>query len=495
MTLTPLITAAEVFPELERLVASAEKEVFLSFRIFDPETKLRDPELRERGLDTWLDLLSWVARRGVTIRLLITDFDPLFASSLHRLSWRSASQVADRVEGDVHVICAPHGQRLGWLWMVPLWMKVREKLNKLRSDDPQRLTPPQRRTLETRPVLRPVSIHQKCAVIDNARCLIGGLDLNERRWDDPDHTGDAEETWHDVSARVDGPFAETLRPHLVDTWNAAVESGASALAGQAQKLDAGPRSQGTSDLRLLRTMSAPSTGPAAFGPKPRYTENEDVMIRLIGEAEDHIYIESQFLRHRPIVTALTEAAERAEDLQLILILPPEPERILFGKDDGWDARHAHALQVQAIDALQDAYGSRVAVISPGQKERADPDFDGDLHGAGPIYVHAKVMLIDDRVGVIGSANLNGRSLRWDTEASVLFRDADTVRALRERLATTWLGPFGADRDVTRAETWRDAAAANKDAPPEERESFVIAYPLERARAFSRYLPILPANMF
>ena len=46
MTLTSLITAAEGFPALERLAASAREELVMSFRIFEPKTRLRSPELR-----------------------------------------------------------------------------------------------------------------------------------------------------------------------------------------------------------------------------------------------------------------------------------------------------------------------------------------------------------------------------------------------------------------------------------------------------------------
>ena len=94
MTLTSLITAAEGFPALERLAASAQEELVMSFRILDPQTRLRTPELKERGLETWADLLAMLSQRGVKIRMVLSDFDPIFASDLHRLAWRSASGLA-----------------------------------------------------------------------------------------------------------------------------------------------------------------------------------------------------------------------------------------------------------------------------------------------------------------------------------------------------------------------------------------------------------------
>ena len=94
MTLTPLITAEEGFPAFERLAASATSELLLAFRVIDPDTKLRAPELREQGLDDWSDLIAMLGERGVRLRLLISDFDPLFTSDLHRKAWASATRFA-----------------------------------------------------------------------------------------------------------------------------------------------------------------------------------------------------------------------------------------------------------------------------------------------------------------------------------------------------------------------------------------------------------------
>ncbi|QFS81888.1 cardiolipin synthetase [Roseivivax sp. THAF40] len=495
MTLKALITAAEVYPALERMVAAAEEEVLLSFRIFDPETALRLPELRDRGLMTWADLITSVAQRGARVRIILTDFDPLFASPLHRAAWASASRLADEAEGDLQVLCAPHGQEVGWAWRSMLWLKIAEKLRLLREEPSDKLTPVQRAMLKVRPQLRPVSIHQKCAVVDGKDCMIGGLDINERRWDDNDHDRPGEETWHDVSMAVDGPFAAIARAHLIETWNAAFEGGAADLGTDAEPMQSATRPQGTQDLRLVRTVSAPKRGPFAFGPKLHHREHEETLIRAFGAARRSIYVETQFLRHRPITKALISAAEAHPDLNLIVLLPIEPERILYEGDRSLNARHAHALQTKALNDIVAAFGDRVALVTPTRRHPSDDSDYETIHGAAAIYVHAKVTLIDDDFGMVGSANLNGRSLRWDTEASVLFRDAEAVGDLRKRLAEKWLGHAAREGNIETAALWRETAHANKELAPGERSGFVVPYPMGRARRFSRFLPILPADMF
>ncbi|KMK66279.1 phospholipase D family protein [Puniceibacterium sp. IMCC21224] len=494
MTLTPLITAAEGFPALERLVASAQKELVLSFRIIDPHTRLRAPELREQGLATWGDLLADAARRGVRLRLILADFDPLFMPDLHRLAWASASGFAEAADGDVQILCARHGQKLGRVWQLIFGSMIREKVGELAQDDPQRLTPVQRKIKDQRPTLYPVTLHQKCAVADGRLCVIGGLDINERRFDDASHDRAPNQTWHDVSMKVSGDFAGTLRAHLADTWNAALEAGAASLAGRAQPMDNSAIPQSTPDLRLVRTVSRPKLGALAFGPTSLITDHIKTLIATIGAARRHIYIETQFLRYQPIAKALADAAANAPELQLVILLPAAEDRVLFEGTRSWDARHGHALQMAALDQLQTAYGERVALVAPGQT--AEKNHDGPLlYGAGPIYIHSKVLLIDDEVGLVGSANLNGRSMLWDTEASVLFRDSAVVADLRRRLAGIWLGPDAEGADVTLAATWNRAARANAALSVEAREGFVLPFPMTPGRRFARRLPIVPDNFF
>ncbi|KUF12599.1 phospholipase D-like domain-containing protein [Pseudoponticoccus marisrubri] len=496
MTLTPLITGAEGFPALERLVAGAQDELLMSFRIIDPGTRLRAPELLERGLETWGDLIGLVTARGVRLRLLVADFDPLFAPELHRNAWACASGFADVVQGDAQVMVAPHGQQAGAFWRVAMRIQLNQAMAQLRATDPTRLTPVQRKVLKTGPILRPVTLHQKFAVADGRDCVIGGLDVNERRFDTPEHDRPSEETWHDVSARVeDADFAGALRGHFADCWNDAIACGAASLADRAERFAAEPRPQGRSDLRLLRTRAAPCTGPARLAPRPRITDHEAATLRLFDRAERYIYLETQFLRHAPLADALVRAADRAPKLNLIVVLPAAPERILFDNDDSWDARHAHQLQVDQIDKLRRAFGERFALVTPASPRRATPD-GPTLVEADPVYLHSKVTIVDDAAAVVGSANLNGRSMRWDTEASVLSFDETFARDLFERLSQKWLrGAAPEGRDPREAALWTEVAAAEARRPPEAREAFLLPFPLSDARRFSRRVRLLPDDMF
>ncbi|WGW05367.1 phospholipase D-like domain-containing protein [Tropicibacter oceani] len=495
MTLTPLITAAKGFPALERLAAKAQDELILSFRILDPETRLREPALTERGLETWADLIAFLSRRGVRIRMLLADFDPLFTSDLHRKAWASASGFADVVQGDTQILCAPHGQRAGAIWKTLMRGKLRREIKRLKAEDPTRLTPIQREVLARGPVLRPATIHQKFAIADGRTCIIGGLDVDERRYDDADHDRPPEDTWHDISVEVaDDDFAGALRGHFAECWNAALDCGTSSLAQRAERFDTAIKPQSRADLRLVRTFSAPCTGAVRLAPKPHVTDHEKTLIRLFSEADELVYIETQFLRHAPLVDALCTAAARAKALQLVVIMPAAPERVMFDGDHGWNARHAHGLQIRALDRLRAAFEDRLALLSPAQPRKA-PEGAPRLHGAGPVYLHSKVTIVDGLHSMIGSANLNGRSMRWDSEASVLIRDGDFAKGLLADLGSYWMGDTAKERPLTQAATWRAMAETDAQRPPEGRDSYLLPFPLEPGRRFSRFLPFLPDDMF
>lgn len=495
MTPQAMITAAEGFPALERLVASATEELVMSFRILDPKTRLRDPALRERGLDTWSDLISWTSRRGVAIRLLIADFDPIFTSGLHRNAWACASGFADVAGENTQILCATHGQQAGAVWRIAMMRKINQAMAKLRGEEPTRLTPVQRDMLKRGPVLRPVTLHQKFAIADGERCIIGGLDVNERRYDTPDHDRAAEETWHDISVELsDADFAGALFGHFADCWNAALRCGSPSLATRAIPIEVTRRAQSRPEVKLLRTFSNPCPGPARISPRPKTRDHETAHEKLFAEAERFIYIETQFLRHAPLTEALCAAAARAPDLQLVAVLPAAPERVLFDGDRSINVRHAQGLQVAQLDRLRTAFGERFAALTPAQPRPRNDD-EPDLDEAAPVYLHSKVTMVDHKAVVIGSANLNGRSLRWDSEASVLLRDAAFCEHLFQRLSDKWLRTKAQGADLHRAKTWADIAVAEQGRKPADREIFVLPYPMQKARRFSRRINLLPDDMF
>ncbi|MCA1336581.1 phospholipase D family protein [Pseudooceanicola marinus] len=508
--LIPLVTAAEMFPALETLCLQAKSEVLMSFRIFDPRTRLHSAEAEALELKTWADLVAHVAARGVKMRLLIADFDPVFTPDLHRDAWDagagfaagllSHTQAEDTAEfHGAEVLVAQHQASAAPVWKRIFGSRVRASVEDLRQRNPERLTPLQLRALSGDVTLRPASLHQKLAVADGRQAIIGGLDVDERRWDDESHEQRAEDTWHDVSLRVSGAVAGDIRRHFADCWSRAQKAGAASFAAEASPVESTAplpdKHMSAMGPRLLRTQSQPRRGPLRLGPKPAITEHEEAHLAAFDSAEKLIYLESQFFRHMPLARALARAAERAPRLNCILVLPTEPERVIFNGDTSIDARHELALQLRCLNHVRRAFGDRLAVVAPAQPRPAPRHTPKPLYGAGVIYLHSKVTLVDDKLAILGSANLNGRSMRWDTEASLQFHDTASIRALRKRLMKSWLQDHMKDIDPHCADDWTALAHAEAGRDPEARSAHILPWPERRNRRLARFLPVLPPEMF
>lgn len=419
-------TASEAYPAFERLCLGAQRDMLLSFRVFDLDTRLRDPQALAVGA-TWFDLLLNRLDAGVDIDVTLTDFDPIIATRDHRDSWASARRLAALAElsraGRLTFRIALHSARVGWMPRQALRGKVRAELAETEGDP---LTP---RLNAVDPdadlPLVPASHHQKLAVIDGEHLYIGGLDLNERRYDTRDHDQAMDQTWQDIQAIVRGPVVAAAEAHLRSfllTCNA-----------QADPPDRAPG--------FLRTLSSRrSVELVRISPKPILTEIEEAHLDAIARAKGLIYLETQFFRHRPIAKALTKAARRDPSLACILVLPAVPEDVAFDGNTRQDAQLGAQKQKEAIDRLVQGFGERVAIAAPAQLGRTlDADHPASLHGAPLIYVHSKLSIFGAREAILSSANLNGRSMRWDTEAGLHLTDPAHVAHLWDRVRGHWLG--------------------------------------------------------
>lgn len=540
---TALIEAEEGFPALERAALEAERSIWACFRIFDPLTATRSKEARELGLQTWRELLDHVAEKGVQIRFMVSDFDPIGAPGLHEGCWSSVYALKRLSEGngdrDVEVIAARHEARVGrglrFTFYLYALKKLRSQLldlNELETDERQKIfhaRPGIWRHLRIRsngrigwrsarlPLLFPVTHHQKLAVFDGNRAILGGLDVDERRYDDHDHSRPAEQTWHDVSVEVDGPVAVDAARHFAEGWNRDRRRAAADLRGFSrrapERLDAPsepapaldvpetgdlPEAEGEEGVQLVLTRSI-ARRFQAFRMSPRTVSNglERAHEELFRSAERLIFVETQFFRHRPIAKMLARCAQERPELNLLMVLPMAPEDAAFGRSDGLDVRKGEALQAECCDIVQDAFGERAFFMSPLRPVASESDGRDANNGREIIYVHAKVAIADDATALVSSANLNGRSMRWDTEAGVLIRHPDEVAGLRERLFRAWLpkdAPAAAFDPATAVAEWRRMAHEALRHPPSPRFGFLAPHDKEATERYGIDVPLAPDEL-
>lgn len=534
-----------MYPDLERQVLAATSEVWLAFRIFDPDTKARSDEAKSLGLADWTAVLRHVIGRGVNVRLLLTDFEPIMADELHSGSWATfgalramATALPEDQQGRLQIIVIQHEGELGFgmrqLLRIAVGFHLRGLFRKI-ADAGQDVTEYMRdrpglwrhhrvnsagrpvHRLGHAPRLWPATYHQKFAVIDCRVAIIGGLDVDERRWDDRRHRQRADRTWHDLSVRLEGPAVADAAAHFSDCWNrelprfrAIAEHWTNGTDRDLAldpleaitRMPSPPAAIGDAIVQTVRTVSRRSKKLFAIGPRPDVMEIAEAHRRLIGSAEQLIYIEAQFLRYRDAAKWIVARAHECPALQVILVMPNAPEEVAYDGDQRAPHRHGEWLQTQALASLRRALGPRLGVFAlakPAKATAEEKEFTADrgtAFGAGTVYVHAKLLIVDDARALVSSANINGRSLRWDTEFGILWEDPAGVAAFRRK---AWSQLLASEADGCTGlgdglRIWQRIAEANIGLPPPERQGFIIPLQVRRARRFARPSWFVPDDL-
>ncbi len=279
------------------------------------------------------------------------------------------------------------------------------------------------------------SHHQKLVVV---RCpdrpgldiaFFGGIDLGRSRHDDSEHAGDPQAMdfpdgygerppWHDVQAAVRGPAVADLEHTFRERWYGSTVLDLSSpirmlidRAYHAGKLVGRdlpepapePEPAGPHAVQVLRTY------PARVRRYPFAPLGERSIAyayrKAFTRARRLIYIEDQYL-WAPFVAKLLASALRANpDLHVIAIVPRYPDK------EGTSRWPSLVGREQAISVCRAAGGERFAV------------YDVENAAGTPVYVHAKVVVVDDVWAMIGSDNLNRRSWTHDSELSCAVLDA------------------------------------------------------------------------
>ena len=267
--------------------------------------------------------------------------------------------------------------------------------------------------------------HQKIVVIDDALAFVGGIDLTKGRWDRPEHrpdeplrrtaNGEAYRPFHDIQMAVDGDAAAAIGELARTRWRRATgEAPAAPSPAECWPQDLRP------DLTDVDVAIA-RTAPGHDGEAP-VQEIKQLYLDAIAAARRSIYIENQYFTSPTIGDAI--AARLRE--------PDGPEIVLLSRRNasGWlEQNTMYVLRARLLKRLR-------GLDEHGRLHAYYPHRDG--LGDQCIDLHTKLMLIDDRLLRMGSANLNNRSLALDSECDLAIeadapRVAEALAALRNRL--------------------------------------------------------------
>ncbi len=308
------------------------------------------------------------------------------------------------------------------------------------------------------------SHHQKAVVIRYADhpeqdvAFVGGIDLCHSRRDDAFHRGDPQPqsmaaaygptpAWHDVQAAITGPAVHDVETVFRERWCDPTPLSRNPLQRirdvltrmdtrpdplPEQAAPPPPVEGGTHAVQLLRTYPNLRHGrdyPYARGGERSVARGYS---KALARADELVYIEDQYLWSLEIAQAFADALRRSPRLRVVAVLPQVPDQ------SAPLSRIPQQLgREQAVRVMKEAGGDRVAI------------YGLENPGGTPVYVHAKVCVMDDCWATIGSDNFNRRSWTHDSELSAVVVDTEGgdhsayARRLRLTLAAEHL-----DREVS-----------------------------------------------
>ena len=271
------------------------------------------------------------------------------------------------------------------------------------------------------------SHHQKIVVIDDCFAFCGGIDMTGDRWDTRNHRdeepgrrhpdGSPYGPWHDATTALQGPVAAALGQHARARWK---DAGGEELLPVEGQQDCWPDALPVQfeDVDVAISRSAPE-----MEDQEPLIEIERLYVNQIASAKRYIYAESQYFASRRIAEAIAARLAEEDGPQIVIINPEQA--------DGW-------LEQQAMDTGRARLFEALKARDRHGRLRLYHPFTAR---GEPIYVHAKILIVDDRVLRVGSSNMNNRSMRLDTECDVTIDAAlpanagreDVIRAIRDDL--------------------------------------------------------------
>ncbi|WP_371747436.1 VTT domain-containing protein [Caballeronia sp. Sq4a] len=425
-----LIDGSDYFRVLREAITRAERTVFILGWDIDSRMKLT-PEGANDGYPEALgDFLHAIAaeKRRLRIYILAWDFAMLYAFErewlpVYKMGWRTHRRVAFQMDGK---------HPLGG------------------------------------------SQHQKVVVIDDRLAFVGGLDLTRSRWDTPAHApadphrrdanGTAYQPFHDVHSMFDGDAAREVGLLARERWSRACGRRLAIRAHRAAwQGDPWPPSRAVDidDVQIALSL----TEPAYLG-RPAVQQIRTQYLDAIARARRSIYIENQYFTSGSIGAALSDSLAREDGPDLAIVVPRNQSGWLQEVTMGVLRARLHALLKQA-----DRHG-RYRLLCP-----TVPDLGEQI-----VNVHSKLMIVDDDLLIVGSANLNNRSMVLDSECNVSIdagADARIRRAIAKMRDTLLAEHLGCEvEDVVREREARGGLNAAITALSRDRDEHRTLVPLD-----------------
>jgi cardiolipin synthase len=245
--------------------------------------------------------------------------------------------------------------------------------------------------------------HRKIIVIDGRVCFTGGMNVGNEYGSSRHAKGGL---WRDTHARIEGPTAWEMALVFKEGWMRAGGELFSVSAFETNDEDG---------AKTLLLHSRPGRG---------YAETASVFAAIVGASRERLWVtNSYFAPRRNAIIVLGRAAQRGVDVRLLLP----------GISDVPLVRHA-------------GHGCFAELLASGVR----------IFEYQPAILHAKTLVADDYVTVVGSTNLDFRSFHFNAECNVLIFDHETGHSM----SRAFQSDIGQSAEI-RLDTWSQRTIAHR----------------------------------
>ncbi len=399
-----IVDGADYFRTVKRALLAARRTIMLIGWDFDTRIELEPDQQTIEGPNTLGDFLAWLPERHSGVDIYMLKWDLGMAQSIGR--------------GMVPVSFRPMTRTSNFHF-------------KLDSEHPAG-----------------AAHHSKIVVIDDTLAFCGGIDVTAGRWDTQEHLGHQphrtmpgkaapSKPWHDVTTAVSGPIAKVLGDLARERWRRA--TGEELAPPQVSEGAAWPEL----DVTFRAVPAAVARTYPDFEDYPEVREIEALYLKAIAMARQVLYVETQYLASARLARAIAERLSEPEGPEFVVVLPEKAEGWL--REKAMDGARERLLEYLWANDPHDRFAAYYPVTEEGEA----------------IYVHAKVLTVDDRLIRVGSSNLNNRSMGFDTECDLAVEAAicpdaarvgETILSLRRELICEHLAISPDAFDATLSET-------------------------------------------
>ncbi len=385
---TVIVDADDYFRTARKAMVAAKHQILLIGWDFDARIRLGGQEPPEDGgPETVGDFMTWLVERTPEL-------------NIHLLRW-DVGALKTLTRGST-------------LLTIVDWMRHKQIHTKLDGHHPTG-----------------ASHHQKIVVIDDCLAFCGGIDMTAGRWDTRAHAdndalrllpgGEPYGPWHDATTALQGPVARALGELARERWERA---GGDPVAPPPPQDGCWPEGLPVDFTDV--PVAIARTEPEMSDDEPLVHEIESLYLAAIASAKSHIYAESQYFASRKVAAAIAKRLDEPDGPEIVIVNPESAE--------GW-------LEPLAMDT---ARARLVEAIHRRDRHNRFRLYHPFTASGEPIYVHAKVLVVDGELLRVGSSNFNNRSMRLDTECDVAIHAANDgtagcIARIRDGLIAEHLG--------------------------------------------------------